>query len=638
MLNFLNKFDKTMWTLTRRQKQLVMLLADCFILPLSLWTAWSLRLGELWPQDMLQFMWMYPFVVAIGIIVNHRFGLYHSVVHYMGSRAVWSIATAGFITTIALSMAAFLAGDNSFPRSIPFIFALLLIAVTGTSRLIVRSYYLWKTGHLAEKIPVVIYGAGEAGVQLLEALTRGDQYNPVAFLDDDENFWKQKIYGKVVFPPDQLERLIASKGVEKILLAIPEASRAKRQDLLKSLAEYPVHVLTVPSIEDQLSGKFSEGQLLEIDLDDLLGRDIVPPKPCLFGKCIARKNVLVTGAGGSIGSELCRQILKSKPNVLVLYELSEYSLYAVEQELRKVIETVYDNEIILIPILGNVCNRVRVEEVLSQYAINTVYHAAAYKHVPMVEHNIFEGIRNNIIGTGVLAGAAMQHDVESFVLISTDKAVRPTNVMGATKRAAELILQALSAEKGNTTFSMVRFGNVLGSSGSVVPLFRKQIAAGGPLTVTHPEITRYFMSIAEASQLVIQAGAMAQGGDVFVLDMGEPVKITHLARQMIRFAGLTIKEENTPNGDIGIKFVGLRPGEKLYEELLIDDNSYETEHPKILRASDEGQPLEIIQNFLDEFKVLEKNNDCVQMRENLAMLVTGFTPEKNVVDYLHSSR
>ncbi|OBQ55173.1 polysaccharide biosynthesis protein [Halodesulfovibrio spirochaetisodalis] len=627
-----------MWTLTRRQKQLVMLLADCLILPLSLWAAWSLRLGEPWPQDMMRFLWMYPFVIVVGVILNHRFGLYHSVVHYMGSRAIWAIASAGFLTTVALSVAAFLAGDNSFPRSVPFIFALLCIAIIGTSRMLVRSYYLWKTGHLTEKVPVVIYGAGEAGVQLLEALSRGDQYKPVAFLDDDRNFWQQKIYGKVVYPPEQLERLIKEKGVEKILLAIPEASRTKRQELLKTLADYPVHVLTVPSIEDQLSGRFSEGQLLEIELDDLLGREIVPPKPSLFEKNIAGKNVLVTGAGGSIGSELCRQILKSKPAVLVLYELSEYSLYAIDQELRKLISTAYNDDIVLVPILGNVCNNVRVEEVLAQYKINTIYHAAAYKHVPMVEHNIFEGIRNNILGTGVLANAALQHDVESFVLISTDKAVRPTNVMGATKRAAELILQALSIEASNTTFSMVRFGNVLGSSGSVVPLFRKQLASGGPLTVTHPEITRYFMSIAEASQLVIQAGAMAHGGDVFVLDMGEPVKITHLARQMIRFAGLTVREESSPNGDVGIEYVGLRPGEKLYEELLIDDTAYETEHPKILRASDEGQPLQVIQNFLHEFKVLEKNNDCVQMRANLAELVTGFTPAQDVVDYLNSKQ
>ena len=426
--------------------------------------------------------------------------------------------------------------------------------------------------------------------------------------------------------------MVRVHGVTRVLLAMLNATKKQRKQVLDVFQGHPIHVQTVPSMPEIVSGEASVDQLREVELEDLLGRDPVPPKLDLLHVSVLDKVVLVTGAGGSIGSELCRQIIRIKPKALLLYEMNEYSLYSIDQELAEIAR----KEEVVVPVLallGSVCNRVRFEAIVRQYQVQTIYHAAAYKHVPIVEHNVFEGIRNNIFGTLVVAETAKSCKVERCVLVSTDKAVRPTNTMGATKRFAELILQGLAREATGTIFSMVRFGNVLGSSGSVVPLFRKQIAEGGPVTVTHPEITRFFMTIPEASLLVIQAGSMATGGEVFVLDMGEPVRIEHLARRMIELSGLEVRDENNPEGDVEVIYTGLRPGEKLYEELLIGENASGTAHPRIMRAREEAISDVLMQEHLDALRKAEMDQDCSKARAVLEVAVIGFTPSSPIVDW-----
>jgi FlaA1/EpsC-like NDP-sugar epimerase len=619
--------------LKRNQKKWIMVLADVFMVPVALWAAWALRLGDFWPHVYLaKFYLLFPAVIPLAIIIFARLGLYRAIVRYIGSQALFAIVKGSCFMALVLWSLAFLSREPGFPRSIPIIFAMVLLLFVGGSRLLVRSLYQWINTNFSSKEPVAIYGAGDSGMQLVSALQKGKEYIPLAFFDDNPQLWKHSVHGISVFSPKDMGDVIADFKIQRVLLAIPRATKKERKLILDKLEPLPVHVQTVPSMPDIVSGEASVDQLQEVELEDLLGRDPVPPKQELFDACIKNKVVMVTGGGGSIGSELCRQIIKAMPQKLIIFEQSEYSLYAIEQELIHVI-AILKIDIQLVAILGSVNNAHRLGAVFHQYGVNTVYHAAAYKHVPLVEQNVFEGIRNNILGTKTVAELADLYKVERFVLISTDKAVRPTNVMGATKRFAEQVVQLL-AQKSGTVFCMVRFGNVLGSSGSVVPSFRKQIASGGPVTVTHSEITRFFMTIPEASQLVIQAGAMAQGGDVFVLDMGEPVKIVDLAQRMIELSGFEVKSNDHPEGDIEIIFTGLRPGEKLFEELLIGDSVTGTEHSKILRANEvcaeEGQVAEA----LTQLEKAEDGLDAELARSILQSVVDGFRPNSALVDLL----
>jgi FlaA1/EpsC-like NDP-sugar epimerase len=498
---------------------------------------------------------------------------------------------------------------------------------------------------------VIIYGAGAAGNQLLLALRIGREMIPVAFIDDNPELAGRIMAGLPIHAPDDLERLLQNTVADEVLLALPSASRMRRNEIINMLAPYPIYVRTIPGFMDLASGRVQVEELREVDIDDLLGRDTVKPHSDLFERCIRQQVVMVTGAGGSIGSELCRQIVRNSPATLILFEHSEFGLYSILTELENHVRHT-GLPLRIIPILGSVRNPGRLFDVMDSWKVDTVYHAAAYKHVPMVERNIAEGIVNNTFGTLYSAQAALRAGVSNFVLISTDKAVRPTNIMGSTKRLAELVLQALANEAtpslygrsdsaavpNRTRFTMVRFGNVLGSSGSVIPLFRQQIRKGGPVTVTHPEITRYFMTIPEAAQLVIQAGSMGAGGDVFVLDMGEPVKIAQLAEKLILLSGLSVRSARNLDGDIAIEFTGLRPGEKLYEELLIGDNVTKTEHPMIMRASEKRLAWERLKTALAELEIAIKRDDYLKVRELFLQLVDGYRPDEHIVDLIHQQR
>jgi FlaA1/EpsC-like NDP-sugar epimerase len=523
------------------------------------------------------------------------------------------------------------------PRTMPLIYCALILLTVGGARLLIRALVTQFNG--SNKQPVVIYGAGSAGRQLATGIVIGQEYYVSAFIDDDTTKYGSVIQGIPVISLGELKGLIDAGRAVKVLLALPSASRSDRNRIINSLEKYQVRVQSIPGIKDVIEGNFNASELIEVEIDDLLGREPVTPLPQLMAQNITGKNVMVSGAGGSIGSELCRQIIKFKPNTLVLFELSEFALYQIEKELS---EYIHKNglKIKLYPLMGSVQRINRVENVMMAFNINTIYHAAAYKHVPLVEHNVVEGIRNNVFGTYYAAKAAINSGVETFVLISTDKAVRPTNVMGASKRMAELVLQALSQAAFNkkTRFCMVRFGNVLGSSGSVVPLFRRQIQEGGPITLTHQDITRYFMTIPEAAQLVIQAGAMGKGGDVFVLDMGDSVKIKDLAEKLVRLSGLEIKDDSNPNGDIAIECTGLRPGEKLFEELLIGDNVQDTFHERIMTANEAMLSWEDLEPVLNNLDKMCHNFDHESIRKILLNAPTGFNPTDGIGDLVWAAR
>ncbi len=620
-------------SLGRNYKKALMVLADFIALPVALWSGYALRLSNWWPADYMgEAWWLFIATPLVGLLVFMKLGLYRAVVRFMGAQAILAVFKGVAVLAVLMWALAYFFQIAQFPRSVPAIFALAALVYVGGSRLLVRNYYHWLIGRYVKKEPVLIYGAGGAGVQLSTALAGGAEYVPVGFLDDDPSLRKSTVAGMPVYDPAKIGELIASEGVTHVLLALPSASRSERRVILERLAEHSVHVKTIPAMSELVSGESLEA-LQEVDPEDLLGREPVPPVKSLLASSIEDKVVLVSGAGGSIGSEICRQVVRNKPRALVLYELSEFALYSIEQELSKAAKTEGLN-VPVYPLLGSVLDADRVARVIERFQVQTIYHAAAYKHVPMVEHNVFEGVRNNALGTRVMAEAAQAAGVERFVLISTDKAVRPTNVMGATKRLAELVLQELAERSSRTVFSMVRFGNVLGSSGSVVPLFRRQIEAGGPVTVTHPDITRFFMTIPEAASLVIQAGSMAKGGDVFVLDMGEPVKIIDLARRMIQLMGYEVRSEQNPNGDIAIEFSGLRPGEKLYEELLIGADVIGTEHPKIMRAHEEFLPAEQLQALLTRMEAAMQHGDSNQARQLLQQAVSGFNPSSPNMDLL----
>jgi len=530
-------------------------------------------------------------------------------------------------------------GVAGVPRTVGIIQPMLLLLFVGASRALARVWlgdqYLSILKH-ASRPKVLIYGAGTTGRQLAAAMANSHEMQVAGFLDDDDRLHGHVLNGQSIYNPADLDNLATTLNISDVLLAMPSLSRRRRNEILSQVRSASVAVRTLPSVNDLAQGKVSISDLRELDIDDLLGREPVAPNHILLAKNIVGKVVLVTGAGGSIGSELCRQILAVNPSKLLLIEQSEFALYAIHQELeekRAGFETA--TLPVLVPLLASVQDEDRMREIMSTWHPDTVYHAAAYKHVPLVEHNPAAGIKNNVLGTLRTAQAAAENGVTDFVLISTDKAVRPTNVMGASKRLAEMALQALAASSPSTKFSMVRFGNVLGSSGSVVPKFRQQVRDGGPITLTHPEITRYFMTIPEASQLVIQAGAMAKGGDVFVLDMGQSVKIMDLARRMIELSGLTVKDEQNPDGDIEIEITGLRPGEKLYEELLIGDNPKPTSHPRIMKAHEEFIPWSELEDKLKALEMALNVNDVGVIRLMMEKLVTGYTPSNEIVDWIH---
>lgn len=622
------EFLQFLFSLKRSQKRLVSVVVDSVFLLFAFWFALLVRLDSAEVLLKAQYWGLIALTIPISIAAFVRLGLYRAVLRYIGSQAFTAIVAGVLASTVALVLLAYY-GEVDLPRTVPFIYAAFALVFVGGARSLMRS--LVGAGMNRRGEPVVIYGAGVSGRQTAIALAQSHEYHPIAFVDDDETLQGTVIQGLHVHAPQELRKLIKQNVTTRVLLAMPSASRSRRQEIINQLEPLTVKVMTLPAMADLVSGDKLFSDVKEVEIEDLLGRDSVAPRQNLLSANIKNKVVMVTGAGGSIGSELCRQILKQSPKKLVLFELSEFALYSIERELSA---TAHDLgiDIEILPMMGSVQRENRVQAVMQAFNVQTVYHAAAYKHVPLVEHNVVEGVRNNVFGTLYTARAAIAAKVETFVLVSTDKAVRPTNIMGTTKRMAELALQALSKESHQTRFCMVRFGNVLGSSGSVVPLFRKQIANGGPVTVTHPEITRFFMTISEASQLVIQAGAMGKGGDVFVLDMGKSVKIVDLAAKMIRLSGFEVKDEEHPHGDIAIEFSGLRPGEKLYEELLIGDDVTGTEHERIMTANEICLPwneLETILNRLDK-ACHEFNHEVI--RDILLTTPTGFNPTDGICD------
>ncbi|MBV8679773.1 MAG: polysaccharide biosynthesis protein, partial [Aquitalea sp.] len=533
------------------------------------------------------------------------------------------------LAVLVLTAVIVMARIAPFPRSSIIIFWMFAMAYIGGSRFVLRGLVRRIDSVDAPREHVIIYGAGQAGVQLMLALQAGKEYRPMAFVDDNPDSWKRTYRGLSVHAPDDLPLLIEETAASCILLAMPSVSRGRQREILESLEHLRIPIKRLPGMADLVSGEARVEELKEVEIEDLLGRDPVPPRPELLARNIQGRVVMVTGAGGSIGSELVRQIARNNPARIVLFELTEFALYAIDQELSQLAPAIART-----PVLGSVTDHARLCQIMRTFAVETVYHAAAYKHVPMVEHNPVAGILNNAFGTDTTAQAAEDCGVDTFVLISTDKAVRPTNVMGATKRLAELTLQGRHASGSKTCFVMVRFGNVLGSSGSVVPLFKKQIKAGGPVTVTHPDITRYFMTIPEAAQLVIQAGAMGEGGDVFVLDMGEPVKIAELARRMVHLSGLEVRDDKHPGGDIEIRFSGLRPGEKLYEELLIGDNVLATDHPRILRAQEYHLAAEELQHFMQQLGQACQQLDGAQAFALMQQVVHEFRAAPSTQDWV----
>jgi FlaA1/EpsC-like NDP-sugar epimerase len=620
--------------LSTRTKQAVLVFVDLILIEFSLWLSFYLQY-DFRVEMTATFMPLFILLPVITIYSFVRLGLYRAVMRYVGQKAFGQVIKGVGVSVAALFLLGKLFKPENFSDSQLIIYGALALSLIGSIRFVIRHLIDFSWGNNKGKC-VAIYGAGSAGRQLLKMLKAGRDYRPVVFIDSSKKFQRREVDGVMVLDhrSETLRQQLDASGVEEIFLAIPSASRRRRMQILKSLEPLPYHVRSVPGVEEILSGTRID-QLQEIRIEDLLGRDSVPPRPELLDKCIKDKVVMVTGAGGSIGSELCRQIFPLQPRVLLLLEQSEYFLYKIESEFRSIIER-NNLQVELIPLLADVCNEQQIKYYLETFSVDTIYHAAAYKHVPMVEHNIVAGIENNILGTYNIAMLAMSANVENFVLISTDKAVRPTNVMGASKRFAEMVLQGLAKLESSTNFCMVRFGNVLGSSGSVVPLFRKQITDGGPVTVTHEDITRYFMTIPEAAQLVIQAGAMSTGGDVFVLDMGKPVKIINLAKSMIHLMGLQARDDDHPDGDIEIKVVGLRPGEKLYEELLIGENVSGTSHPKIMRAEEIALSYEQMEECISSLRSLIQDHNIVAIRNQLLSHVNGYVPEKKIVDYGYS--
>jgi len=611
--------------LSRRQKQALMIMSDVIILLLAIWLSFALRLGVLWPDKILSNLWIFLIIPLVSIPLFIRFGLYKSVLKFMGTKVIVTAFQSITITSLFVGFAMMIFREADMPRTVILIFWFVSSILIIIMRFLYKGYlYSWDN-FVNDRKPTIIYGAGSAGAQIVESLRKNHEYAPIAFIDDEKSKQGTFINFTRIHPFSDLKDIIKKRKVKAILLAIPSLSEQRKRDLLKKLSKYPVEVKLLPSLSEIVSGRVSIENIRHVQVEDILGRTPVKPKTSLLKKNITGKNVLVTGAGGSIGSELCRQILKLKPNKIVLFEHSEFNLYSIDYELTSLGEKNCE----IIPVLADVKSINKVENAIKENKIDTIYHAAAYKHVPMVEKNTVEGVFNNVMGTYNVAVCARDNNIENMVLISTDKAVRPTNVMGASKRFSELVLQALNSEESNTCFSMVRFGNVLDSAGSVVPLFRRQIKEGGPVTVTHAKVTRYFMSIPEAVQLVLQAGAMAKGGDVFVLDMGEPVRILDLAHRMINLSGLSPITSENPEGDIKIKFTGLREGEKLYEELLIGKDVVQSKHPQIMQANEDFLSWQKVSSLIEDIKTNHEKLDDDSMRNVLIENVEGYKPAKN---------
>jgi FlaA1/EpsC-like NDP-sugar epimerase len=620
---------KELLGLPRWVKQFAAMLVDVVCALLATWLAFSLRLDE-WHALIAEQKMAYILAVALSIPVFFQYGVYKTVLRFTGAHTLAMMSRAVGIYGLLYFTAIFMLASPYIYRSIGLIqpiIMLLLMALARVAASLALGFRAYGNNGRPVLGTLLIYGAGHSGMQIASALRQSGQYFLAGYIDDSTQYQGNNINGLMVYPPKEIARLIDTHGVTDILLAMPSIDRAKRNAILSDLRQLQVHVRSLPDLVDLAQGHVTVLDIKELDPDDLLGREPVAPNRGLIEKNILGKTVLISGAGGSIGSELCRQILQVGPKQLLLLDHSEYGLYAIESELRTQLNANPGLKTELIPLLGNVRDAERLEAIFTKWSIDTVYHAAAYKHVPLVEHNPSEGLQNNVLGTLNLAQAAKKHRTTNFVLISTDKAVRPTNVMGATKRFAELVLQALANEDNSgTCFSMVRFGNVLGSSGSVVPLFREQIRAGGPVTLTHAEVTRYFMTIPEAAQLVIQAGAMAKGGEVFVLDMGQPVKIYDLAKRMVELSGLSVKNPQTGEGDIEIIVTGLRPGEKLYEELLIGENPTSTTHPRIMMAREDFLPWEALRAELVLLQEGLSKDDFQMLVGQLQRLVNGYQP------------
>jgi FlaA1/EpsC-like NDP-sugar epimerase len=625
--------------LPRVTKGAIVLALDAGLCVLTVWLAFYLRVGEFvslsgsgWPAAIAAPLLALPIFAVCG--------LYRTVFRYVGPEALGSIAQAVSVYGILYAAIFTAFGVTGVPRTVGMIQPALLLIAVSASRVFAR--YLLSGGRrrrqaLAHDHTVLIYGAGSAGQQLAKALEEGGTARLAGFIDDSPDIHGSIVSGKRVWRPEQLASLVDRFDISEVLLAIPSASRSRRNEILGIIRAAGAAVRTLPGLLDIVHNKVTVSDLRPLEIEDLLSRETVAPDASLIDRNIADRVVLVTGAGGSIGSELCRQILAARPSRLLLVENCEFNLYSIHKELAAAAEADPQlTTIEIVPFLASVCDPQRIRSIFSVYRPQTVYHAAAYKHVPLVEQNVIEGVRNNVFGTENCARIAREHGTRDFVLVSTDKAVRPTNVMGATKRLAELVLQAYADSTESTCYSMVRFGNVLGSSGSVVPLFRAQIAAGGPVTVTHRDVTRYFMTIPEAAQLVIQAGSMARGGEVFVLDMGEPVKIADLAKRMIELSGLRLRTPDQPDGDIEIVFAGLRPGEKLYEELLIGDNPSATSHPRVMQAHEEKFTFDELQKLLEPLRKAVQQQEPEAARAELAGLVRGYVPDANMADWLYT--
>jgi FlaA1/EpsC-like NDP-sugar epimerase len=668
MMRNLIRFAVLALAMPRAVKRSVVLVLDAVLCILSVWLAFYLRSGSfiplsgpaIWPA-------MASVVLALPIFITS--GLYRAIFRYSGLPAMVAVGRAMLLYGLVFATIFTLLGVDGVPRTVGLIQPMLVLLLVGASRAAAR---VWLGGLYHQQLrkaslpQTLIYGAGNAGRQLASAMASSPEIKVVGFMDDDDRLHGHVLNGLPIYNPADLAEVLSILPITNVLLALPTVSRQRRNEILNMLKPHKLAVRTLPGLSDIATGKVSLSDVRDLDIDDLLGREPVKPNGLLLNLNTHGKTVLVTGAGGSIGSELCRQIFKTNPKQLLLVEMSEFALYQIHQELQVALacERLSENkpvevaapdakvvgdgpDIEIVPLLASVCDEVRMHEIMDTWKPHTVYHAAAYKHVPLVEHNPAEGVRNNVWGTRVCAEAAMRSSVRNFVLVSTDKAVRPTNIMGATKRLAEMVLQALAevnaavaaqggrAPTARTTFSMVRFGNVLGSSGSVVPLFREQIKNGGPITLTHVDITRYFMTIPEAAQLVIQAGAMGQGGDVFVLDMGQPVKIIDLARRIVELSGMTVRDELRPDGDIEFTVTGLRPGEKLYEELLIGDNPRPTQHSRIMKAHEQFLSWPQLEQKLNALSIAMSVNDVPVIRSQLQELVSGYQPSGEVVDWVH---
>ena len=619
--------------LSRRNKRTLMVLFDACTVIASIFLAFSLRLGHFYyptgNNHLLLIMIASP-ILALPIF--YAFGFYREMIRYVGFKALWQINQATTLYAVLWALISFMAVIDGIPRTVILINWSIVLMSVGGSRFFARWVLSQEniTNPLSQKRNVLIYGAGSAGRELCTALYQSSEYNPVAFVDNSVELYRQSINGLEVFNEDDIEDLIQKHNIKEVLLALPSISRRRRNEIIAILNPLPINVRSLPSVSELAQGKVKIDDLRDVSIKDLLGREPVKPNEELLKLKITGKVVLVTGAGGSIGSELCRQIILQKPKQLILYEINEFSLYNVEQEFDK-IEMPH---VEILPVLGSVRDRKRFQNVVKHFSVQTIYHAAAYKHVPLVEYNNSEGVLNNTFGTLIAAEVALAEKVETFVLISTDKAVRPTNTMGASKRIAELVLQALSKQESSTCFTMVRFGNVLDSSGSVIPLFKQQIKNGGPVTVTNANMVRYFMTIPEAVELVVQAGAMGKGGDVFVLDMGEPVRIYDLATKMIQLSGLQVLDKDNLDGDIEIKCIGLRPGEKLYEELLVGDNISQTDSLLIMRAEESMLDWEDLKPILDQLNEAINNSDQEKVRELLIEAVPEFKPQCDITDLL----